>query len=168
VVPILQVLCVLGATQSIGTFNGILYQSQGRTDTQFKIGLFLKLNRILFIVLGLQWGLIGVATGYVISSLINSYPGFFFAGRLIDMTYSELWKNLATILVCAAAMAVLVFLVGLIIPSYYPSWAFLVIQVTTGFTTYWLAIHVLKIKAYEEIKELLEEQWQKTEKAVVD
>jgi hypothetical protein len=39
IIPILQVFCLLGLIQSIGTTVGWIYQSQGRTDIMFRWGL---------------------------------------------------------------------------------------------------------------------------------
>ena len=88
-IPLLQVLCLLGIPQSIGTLNGNLYLSQGRADLQFRISLILKANILLSIIVGLRWGVMGVAIGYTIASLINSYPSISYAVRLINMTFFD-------------------------------------------------------------------------------
>lgn len=158
-IPILQVLCLLGVTQSIGTLNGNLYLSQGRADLQFKVGLFLKANAILGIVIGLHWGVVGVAIGYTISSFINSYPSFFFAGRLLDLTFSELLRNLSSTFACATAMAISVYALGLLLPAHWPHWPCLVVEVLFGVLVYIFLIHFFKVQAYIETIELLKEQW---------
>jgi len=157
-VPILRLFSLTGMMQSIGTLNGNLYLSQGRADVQFRVGLVLKLIPILGIVIGLRWGVIGVAVGYSFASIILAYPSFFFAGRLIGLTFWQLLGNLFSVLGCAVAMAALVWGVGLLLPDW-PHWIVLTTQVLFGMLVYILLIHSLKIRAYQEIRELLSEQW---------
>jgi O-antigen/teichoic acid export membrane protein len=159
-IPILQVFCVVGLIQSIGTLNGNLYLSQGRADLQFKIGLILRTNAILGIIVGLHWGVVGVALGYATASFINSYPNLFFAGRLINLTYSELMKNLADVFACSATMAAAVWSLGLLLPTDWPHWAYLAVQVPFGIAIYTGLVHFFDLKAYRELQGLLVEQWQ--------
>lgn len=159
-IPILKILCLLGMTQSIGTLNGNLYLSQGRADLQFKVGLFLKANIIFGIVIGLRWGIIGVASCYAIASLINFYPAFFYAGRLVNIRCSELLRNLSSVFICAIIMGAAVWALGSVLPSTWPHWAYLGIQVPFGIITYILLIHFFKVSAYIEVRELVKELWQ--------
>jgi len=158
-IPILRVLSLVGMTQSIGTLNGNLYLSQGRADLQFKVGLVLKTNAILGIVIGLQWGILGVAIGYAIASLINSYPSFYFAGRLVGLTYWQLLRNLSGVFGCAVVMAALVWAAGLLLPDAWPLWAQFTLQVLFGMAVYLAMIHLFKLPAYREVRALLSEQW---------
>lgn len=160
-VPILRVLCFVGLIQSIVSLNGNLYLSQGRADLQFKIGLILRINLILGIIIGLQWGLIGVAIGYAIAVFINSYPNIFFAGRLVGVTLVELIKGLLPILGIASVMAICVWILGMMLPQSLPDWAALATQVVVGVIVYLMLLHIFKVKTYIETKELLIEQWRK-------
>lgn len=157
-IPILKVLCLLGMTQSIGTFTGNLYLSQGRADLQFKVGSFLRINVILGIVLGLRWGVVGVATGYAIASIMNSYPSFFFAGKLVNLKYSELLRNLSGIFGCAAAMAIAVWTLGQLLPADWPHWAYMAVQVPFGVVVYGALVHAFRLPAYRDVKEIIREQ----------
>ena len=159
-VPILQVFCLLSLIQSIN-FPAVLYRSQGRPDLQFKVGLFLNANAILGIVVGLRWGVVGVATGYAIASLINSYPAFFFAGRLVGLRYLEQVRNLSGIFACAVAMALLTWALGLMLPVAWPHWAHLAVQVPVGVVVYGGLVHLSRLQAYQDVRQLLAEQWER-------
>jgi O-antigen/teichoic acid export membrane protein len=158
-VPILQILCLVGAIQSIGTLNGNLYLSQGRADLQLKVVLVVQLNVVVGVVVGLQWGLIGVTLGYAAAAAIGSYPSFFFAGRLVGIRFTELLANLSAITSCTAAMALTVWAIGLLLPDDWSAWAFLAIQVPAGILVYAALVHVFKLTAYREAREIVAEQW---------
>lgn len=157
-IPILQIFCLVGLMQSLGTLNGNLYLSQGRADLQFRVGLFLKMNGILGIVIGLRWGALGVAIGYATASLINSFPSFFFAGRLVNLTYWEVWRRLLGTLTCALIMAAAVWGLGLLLPAQWSNWLRLAVQVLLGMLLYSALVHFFRVQAYVEMRELLSER----------
>jgi len=69
-IPILQVFCLLGLIQSIGTTVGWIYQSQGRTDIMFRWGLVSGSIFIISFVVGLRWGALGVAVAYTVANFL--------------------------------------------------------------------------------------------------
>lgn len=156
-IPILMVFCLTGLMQSIGTLNGNLYLSQGRADLQLRVGLVLKMVGIMGIVVGLRWGALGVAVGYTVASLINSYPSFYFAGKLVDLNYWQIWNKLLGTLGCALSMAVVVWGVGQLVDEW-PHWLRLIVQVPFAILFYSLLIHIFRLQAYLEMRDLVMEQ----------
>ena len=109
-IPILEILCWLGIPQSILTLNGSIYHALGRADLAFRVGLVLKINLALGFILGLYFGgLLGLALGYAIAGMINFYPSFYFAGRLVDLYMPEQLGNLQKIMYSAAITGGLIF-----------------------------------------------------------
>lgn len=157
-IPILQVLCLVGMIQSIGTLNGNLYLSQGRADLQFRVGIVLKAVVFIGIVTGIKWGVLGVAIGYATASAINSYPSFKFAGRLVGLTYRDLLKNLKSTFFISVVMAVIVWGVGYFIPVSWPLWLLLVLQVLLGIILYSAFVYFLKPPSYVDLRGLIFEQ----------
>lgn len=69
VIPVLRILCFCGMFQSIETTVGNIFRSQGKSDTQFKlqaVGTFIVTGCIL---IGLKWGIKGVASFYALYTL---------------------------------------------------------------------------------------------------
>lgn len=158
-IPILKIFSLLGMVQSIINLNGNLYLSQGRTDLQFKVSLFLQSNIMIAIIIGLKWGVMGVAIAYSIASIINTYPSFRFAGGLVDLRWMEYLKNLSGVFACAAAMAVIVWMFGYLLPKDWPHLGVLSIMIVCGAGLYLLFIHVFKVRAYCEIRELIKDHF---------
>ena len=157
-IPILRVFALLGLSQSIGTLVGNLFLSQGRADLQFRLGLVSKPLTLIAIVIGLQWGVLGVALGYAAASWLMSYPIFYFAGRLVNLTYGELLRTLGGTFGCAVLMAGAVYGLGWILPASWPGWLQLTVQVASGAALYWLLIHSFGLKTYRYARTLLAEQ----------
>ncbi|MAT96899.1 MAG: colanic acid exporter [Anaerolineaceae bacterium] len=158
-VPILKVFSIIGLIQSIGTLNGNLYLSQGRSDLQFKVGLVIGTLGVGSILIGLRWGIEGVAIAYGIFSVLVVYPSIHIAVSLVDLTFIKVAENLLSITLCSWIMAFFVWGIGQFLPPEWPDWLNLLIQVFTGSIIYFGLIHFLNIQAYYELRKMLVEQW---------
>jgi PST family polysaccharide transporter len=161
VIPIFQVLCILGVSQSIATNTGWIFLSQGRTDVRLKLQAAFSTLFIISFLIGVKWGAMGVAICYTIASLLTTPIQFRVAGRLIGMTFTDVVKAVSGVLICAVIMAACVLGLGQILPSKWPRWLNLMLQVSFGIIFYVSIIHIKQLKAYVDVKELLHEQWEK-------
>jgi len=157
-VPILRVLSLVGLVQSIGTLNGNLFMSQGRTDLQFRLGIFVKSFRIVAIVVGLNWGAIGVAVAYGLSVWITAYPNFYYAIGLVDLRVRTLTWNLAGIFATAAVMAVCVHGLTYVLADLGAAWMQLCVQVTFGVVFYTALVLLFQLDAYANLYALAREK----------
>lgn len=76
--------------------NGWLHLSLGRADRWFRWGIVEVIFTALFLIVGLQFGAIGVAIAYTASSYCLLCPGLWYAGRPINLSISSIicaiWK----------------------------------------------------------------------------
>ncbi len=161
VIPVLQILCFTGVKQPVGSTTGWLYQSQGRTDWMFRWNIVVSTVTLLSFIIGVQWGVIGVATAYSVRSYVVWYHGISIPGRLIDMSFGDFLRNLSGIFGCAVVMAGSVYALGLALPPDWPHWLRLLTQVPAGMVLYWALVHTFNVRAYRETLDLLVEQWEK-------
>jgi O-antigen/teichoic acid export membrane protein len=159
VIPVLQILCMVGLLQSILSTIGWLYTSQGRTDLQLWWTVGGGLLTFLAFAIGVQWGVIGVAIAYAVRVYGTIYFAIAIPGKLINMTFFEVVKTVASIFGCAVVMAVLVWGVGLLLPLTWPHWAYLAVQVPFGALVYGGLVHLFKLRAYQDVQGILLEQW---------
>jgi len=156
VVPILRIFCIVGLIQSVSTTTGWLYMSQGRTDWMFRWGIFAGIVKTIGIVVGLRYGILGVAAGYTISTIIFlTYPGIAIPGKLIGMRFSEIINGVIGIFACAGVMSIILWTCGFLFPAGWPSWAYLAVQVPLGILIYGALIHVFKLEAYTDARGLV-------------
>lgn len=95
VVPIVKALCFLGAIQSIGTLSGSVYNSQGETKLQFKVGLFSKTIMSTSIILGLlNGGILRMILFYSISSSAILIVELYFVSKVLDHTVFDFFIGL--------------------------------------------------------------------------
>ena len=158
VIPIFKVLCILGLTQSIATNTGWIFLSQGRTDIRLRLQLAFSTLFIISFFIGIRWGAIGVAACYTIASLLVTPIQFQIAGKLINMTFSDVYKKIIAILVCSILMAAIVFITNQFLISKFSNIFKLIIDLFVGILSYIFLIWIFKLEAAKKIFNLIKEQ----------
>ena len=151
---------MVGMIQSIGTTVGWIYTSQGQTKAMFHFGIVAGVIRIVGFIIGLRWGVIGVAVSYAVSQVVITPYSWTVAGRLIGVSFLQMVKSFQGPLLCATAMGIIVWTLGLILSSEWPAWGYLAVQIPAGFAAYVLFVHLFKVQAYLVLRQLISEQWQ--------
>jgi PST family polysaccharide transporter len=160
VVPILQILCLVGLLQSLTNPVGWIYTSQGRTDWMFRWGLFGSSALVIGIVVGALFGSVGSITiGYSLANLLIFYPCIMIPAKLINMSFKEIVAVVAAQFNFSIIMGICVWLLGQALPSHWSSWVHLVVQVLWGVLVYGSLIHFFNISAYRDIHQLVRERW---------
>ncbi|NEO79671.1 MAG: MOP flippase family protein [Moorea sp. SIO4G3] len=152
VIVLLMILAPIGMTQSIVTTVGTIYTSKGRTDWMLRWGVGSGTFVTLAIIIGLQWGIVGVATAYATASFLLTYPNFAIPFRLIDLRVNDLiavlWRPfLASLLMLGVLMSLKI----LILPTSLASAWVLGILVPTGLITYLLASWFINREQMQEL-----------------
>lgn len=162
VIPILKILCVIGAFQSIQYANAWIFTSQGRTDLLLRWSLFSGLFLVAAFIIGIAFGTISqFVYSYSVASLLLIYPSFSFAGRIIDLKFIEIIKTLLGTLACTLVMACSIVLVRYFFLRDLDLWPRLIVAILVGVITYPLAIHMSQLSVYVYMKDMLLEKIKK-------
>ncbi|WP_264511394.1 MOP flippase family protein [Flavobacterium sp. N1719] len=111
-IPILSLLCIVGALQSIVTLNGVIYYSLGQTKTAFKISILVNITLIIAFVIGVNYGIKGVAWSYLIANILLFYPVYTTAIRLLNLSLINVFYRLKGILAALILMVAVISLIG--------------------------------------------------------
>ncbi len=114
VASILAWLVPVGLLQSIGTLVGTLYLVTGRTDVMFKWGIGAGLLIIPAFYIGLQWGVVGVASAYAIVSMLLFLPSLAIPFRLVGLRVKNVLRKLLPSILTAVIMALFVAVIAAI------------------------------------------------------
>ena len=106
VAPLVRILAPVGMVQSIGTTTVYIYMAMGKTSTMFRWGLISTGLTVAGFVIGLHWGVAGVASSYAIVTLLTLFPVFWIPFRFIRLRVRDLWIALWPITSATAAMAI--------------------------------------------------------------
>jgi len=156
-IPILSILAIIGAIQSILTFNGSVYISQGKANIAFRVTLIFNIVFLIGIVIGLHYGgLMGIAYSYFITTIMGAVPNFYFAARLINVSVKDMYVKLIRIFIASVIMWLIVALIAHtdLIRNLHPMVA-LLLCVGTGIAAYAALAYFFKIKIYWHLTELV-------------
>ncbi len=105
VIPLFQILAPVGLIQSVQTTIGQIFTAKGRTDWMFRWGLVQTGCLVLSFLIGVHWGVMGVASAYAITYAVAiAYPGFAVPFRLIGLRFRDFARALLPQLGITATM----------------------------------------------------------------
>jgi O-antigen/teichoic acid export membrane protein len=155
-IRIVQLLCFSGLAQSIYFTGGWIFLSRGRTDIIFSWGIYTTLIRVVGVLVGVHWGIMGVAWAYVLGTYVFiCYPTWSSAGRLLNLGFKELLRNLAGPFYCAVSMGLLLWASDRWIFGRQAMWVRLVIQVLLGILVYGYLIRQFRLEAFGEFQKII-------------
>lgn len=108
VILLLLILAPVGLMQSIVTTVGTIYQAKGRSDLLFRVGVITGSLTILAFVIGLRWGIVGVAAAYAIATVVCLFPNFVIPFRLIELRFLEFARVMLPIFAMGLSMLALI------------------------------------------------------------
>lgn len=154
VIPLFQVLGIVGMAQSIGSTTGLIYQALGRTDLMLRWGIGSGLVTLIAFVIGLRWGALGVATAYALRSICLLYWSYSIPGRLIDMRPGEVFAAVRDALGCGLLMCLPVFGLRHSLPDEWPISMRFCICVAVGGACYAAFVWLTKPTGFADLREL--------------
>jgi PST family polysaccharide transporter len=152
VVPLLQILALVGAMQVLINSVGGLYLSQGRTDILLKWGVVFSIVVLLSFGVGLALGSVrAVAVCYCVANILLFYPSLVLGGGVINTRASELLAAVAGPFFASLAMMAVVFAASRVLPPDWRAWWSLAVLVGTGAGVYSALVLAFKLSAGREV-----------------
>jgi PST family polysaccharide transporter len=139
--PVIQLIIILapvGLIQSIGATVGIIYQAKGRTDWMFRWGIVSGTLIVVSFIVGLQWGITGVAGAYAITTFCLTYFNYAIPFRLIDLKFSQLLQALRKPFLYSSIMFMSIVLFRILLPEWLMNKWVLVFSTGIGIMVYGL------------------------------
>jgi O-antigen/teichoic acid export membrane protein len=104
VVPVLRILVWVGLLQTLQTLNSSIMLARDRTKTFFRFSLFYFASHLVAFVVGVQFGIVGVATGYAISSTIVEPLFGWLTARALGVSLLDFVRSFAGVAQASALM----------------------------------------------------------------
>jgi len=116
-VPLLRLLAIVGLINTVAGQSGVVFMVKGRTDMLLYWGTTAAAITMAGYIIGLQWGVVGVAWGYVIAMSLLILPSFYFPMKLIDTPMRMLWHQLKRIALAGVLLAAVTYAVMTVLYS---------------------------------------------------
>lgn len=143
-IPVIRILAVVGLAQSITSLNPRIITAQGHARRLFWFAAAAAAIYLAAFVIGLRWGVVGVATAYAIAATLIVQPASaIIAARIIHLPLRRLAGALSGVAQASVLMAVVVvWLRELLVAEGAPPAARLAIAGAIGLATYVLALRL--------------------------
>ncbi|MGA9408338.1 MAG: lipopolysaccharide biosynthesis protein, partial [Bacteroidota bacterium] len=154
---LLIIFSPVGLLQTIEATTGAIYLAQSRTDWMFRWGVGTGLFTVVCFAIGLKWGIVGVASSYLISTLVGAYPCFRIPFTLIDLNVKDLIKKVWKPFLCSLLMLCTIYAASLSITPGFSNGASLAILFILGVSSYYVASRVFLRKEITQVLSWLKE-----------
>ncbi|MBM3126039.1 MAG: MOP flippase family protein [Chloroflexi bacterium] len=119
VIVLIEIFAPVGLIQSLGTTVGVIYQVTGKTDLMFRWGVASGIVVVTSFLIGLKWGIIGVASAYALVVLALAYPNFLFPFNLIELKFMQLFVEIRKPFINSLVLLVIILCVRSILEERY-------------------------------------------------
>ncbi|MGZ8261983.1 MAG: MOP flippase family protein [Methylotenera sp.] len=152
-IPILQVLCLAGVLWPLHVINLSVLKALGHSHLFFRLEVIKKILGTLFILVGLYYGIMGLAWSQVVFGIVAFWVNAFYTRKFLKY---GVWKQMLDFLpvtIISIIMAVAVFYAGQVINL--STNGILSAQITLGAFIYWGLCRIFKVAAYRDIMDIL-------------
>jgi polysaccharide transporter, PST family len=112
-VPVIQILAWVGLLQAVQTLNEDVLQALDRTSTMFRFMCVWSVSSVTAFVIGLHWGVVGVAACFAIANTILFPVSIWLPARAAGISVRSFARGLAGVVQAAVVMAIVVLLARL-------------------------------------------------------
>lgn len=106
VVPIFRLLAVSFFASPIVVLYGMILLSSGQGRRYFLWGLFTNLSTIICFMVGIRWGVLGIAGSWSVSTIANLIFSIFYVFKRSPVTMVSTFKNLYRPAIASIAMGI--------------------------------------------------------------
>jgi O-antigen/teichoic acid export membrane protein len=157
---VIQILAVAGLVQSVGALSPRVLPALGRASTLLRFMAFAVVVNVTAFAVGLHWGIVGVATGYLLVTATIVQPLLAWTtARAVGLPLGDFLLNLRSVLEASVVLVVCAELVRevLVHAGVAPA-ARLVVVSLVALAAYVLALRVRAPEVLAELKELRTER----------
>ena len=106
--PVIQILAWVGLMQSLQRLNSSILEARNRTSWLLGYSVVVLAGSLIAFVVGINWGILGVATAYAVSSTLIEPFYTFITARALDVSVWPFFRALAGVAQASVAMVVAV------------------------------------------------------------
>jgi PST family polysaccharide transporter len=94
VIPLLKILALPSALQSITLLTENIFRAQNKYRLEFKLNILVSISLAIAIIIGLQWGILGVAYAYLCAVVLTTSTILIVTAKLMTINTIQIVKNI--------------------------------------------------------------------------
>ena len=163
-ITLIMILSPIGMIQALASTTGSIYMSIGKTNIMFLWGVVTGIVYVSGFLIGIQFGVLGVAISYLITTIIFLIPVFHIPFRFISLDSGLFFKSLKSIFLSSLIMLTIDYSLLLIIASIGVNPIFQLIIVIPGgilifLLTLWILDKNIMLELVSRLKQLKMEKF---------
>jgi teichuronic acid exporter len=151
-VPLLQILCIVGAFYPLHAINLDILKVKGRSDLFLKLEIIKQLLNVTMILICFRWGVYGLVWGSVALNVVCYYINSFYSKVIVGYGIMNQVADLFSISVLSFVMMAILFGVSLVLPN---DLLRLCILPVLGLGSYILVCRLAKVEELSGIQEMV-------------
>lgn len=154
-IPYLKILCLSALVFHLGRINMNLLNVVGRSDVFFKVSVLNKVVLTFSVLIGIQFGILGLLIGGVIAKYVEIVIAFAFTAKQINYSFYNQVLDILKILVLLIPTVLLLTISNYVfysLPIYN-----LLINIFAGFSSFFATAHFSNSEILRQIIKLLKE-----------
>ncbi|WNN47308.1 colanic acid undecaprenyl disphosphate flippase WzxC [Siccibacter colletis] len=154
IIPILQLLCVVGLLRSIGNPIGSLLMAKARVDISFKFNVFKTFLFIPAIIVGGHMaGALGVTLGFLLVQIINTVLSYFVMIKpVLGSSYRQYIQSIWLPFYLSLPTLVVSWALGVALKGHLPLASLLAVQIAAGVLAFGVMIVLSRNALVVELK----------------
>ena len=154
IIPVLQLLCIVGLLRSVGNPIGALLMAKARVDISFKFNVFKTFLFIPAIVIGGQMaGAIGVTLGFLLVQIINTILSYFVMIKpVLGSSYRQYILSLWLPFYLSLPTLVVSYVLGIVLKGQLALGMLLAVQIAAGVLAFVVMIVLSRHPLVVEVK----------------
>ncbi len=153
-VPVLRILCWVGILQSLTWQGSSVLQALDRTSWMFRFSVGVTAVTVAAFVVGVRWGIVGVATAFAITTTLTTPLSIAMPLRATGLRASQFVRTVAGVVEATAAMTAVLVVLEVLVLSALPPVLALAGAIVVGVIVYVPAAAWRVPEARQELREL--------------
>lgn len=155
-VPYLQLMCIEGIMYPLNSINLNILKVKGRSDLFLHMEIIKKINIAAILLISIQFGVMGILIGQIISSVLSYLPNSYYSGKLIEYPPREQILDFLPGLFLSSIIAILIYFAVEV--SNQPAVIELVLFSTLSGLMYIVASYTFKLEALKLAQQLVKDK----------
>jgi len=155
-VVLVALLCPVGAVQSVSRTLGPALIARGRPDVLFRIGLLVGSAVLLGSLLGVRYGVVGVATAFLASTSLTAVAAFVITARTVEIRLAALGVGLLPLLAIGSVTLTAMLGMRFLLEAWgIEPWIVVATAGSLGAVLYWRLVIAFGSSVYQDLRRLL-------------